>query len=63
MSRTSQAMCPVPHETVRVARVAYPKGIISLRLRDHMGRNFRDEDGVDVYPGRGNPPTHHGGVP
>jgi transposase len=55
MSLKPQAMCPVPPETVRVARAAYPKGNIYLRLRDHLGRIFRDEDFADLYPKNGQP--------
>jgi transposase len=55
MSRKPHAMCSVPQETVRIVRAAYPKGTISLRLRDHVGRIFRDEDVADVYPKEGQP--------
>ncbi len=55
MSLKPQAMCPVPQETVRIARAAYPKGNIYLRLRDTLGRIFRDEDFADVYPKDGQP--------
>lgn len=55
MSLKPQAMCPVPQETVRVARAAYPKGNLYLRLRDHLGRIFRDEDFADLYPKEGQP--------
>jgi len=55
MSLKPQAMGSVPQETVRIARAASPKGKISLRLRDHVGRIFRDEDGADVYPKEGQP--------
>lgn len=37
-----QAIGPVPEETVRVARAAYPKGNLSLRLRDHLGTIYED---------------------
>jgi transposase len=55
MSLKPQAICPVPPETVRVARAAYPKGNLYLRLRDHLGRIFRDEDFADLYPKEGQP--------
>jgi transposase len=55
MSLKPQAMCPVPQETVRVACAAYPKGNIYLRLRDHLGRIYTDEDFADLYPKEGQP--------
>lgn len=55
MSLKPQAICPVPPETVRVARAAYLKGNIYLRLRDTLGRIFRDEDFADLYPKDGQP--------
>jgi transposase len=55
MSLKPQAMGPVPQETVRVARAAYPKGNLYLRLRDHLGRIYTDEDFADLYPKEGQP--------
>lgn len=55
MSLKPQAICPVPPETVRVARAAYPKGNIYLRLRDTLGRIYTDEDFADLYPKDGQP--------
>jgi hypothetical protein len=37
MSLHPQVRCPIPEETARVARAAYPKGNISLRIRDELG--------------------------
>jgi len=55
MSLKPQAICPVPPETVRVARAAYPKGNIYLQLRDTLGRIYTDEDFADLYPKDGQP--------
>jgi len=55
MSLKPQAICPVPPETVRVARAAYPKGNIYLHLRDTLGRIYTDEDFADLYPKDGQP--------
>src|SRR5258708_8068584 len=55
MSLKPQAICPVPPETVRVARAAYPKGNIYLHLRDTLGGIYTDEDFVDLYPKDGQP--------
>ena len=37
MSLKAQAMCPVPEETARVARAAYPKGNLHMHMRDVLG--------------------------
>ena len=46
---------PVPEETARVARAAFPKGHPYLLLRDELGPLFQDEDFADLYPRRGQP--------
>lgn len=45
----------IPAETVRVARAAFPKGSLAIRVRDEVGVLFRDEQFVDLFPGRGKP--------
>lgn len=55
MSLKPQAMSPVPAETVQVARAAYPKGNIYLKLRDVLGRIYRDEDCAELFPKDGQP--------
>ena len=46
---------PVPEETARIARAAYPRGNIYLQLRDELGTIYEDEDFVNLYPRRGQP--------
>src|SRR4051795_6498081 len=46
---------PVPDDTARVARAAFPKGNPYLRLRDELGAVFGDDDFADLYPRRGQP--------
>jgi hypothetical protein len=46
---------PVPHDTARVARAAFPRGNPYLRLRDELGTVFGDDDFADLYPRRGQP--------
>src|SRR5687768_16431150 len=46
---------PVPQETIRIARAAFPKGNPYLTLRDHLGVIFQDDDFVDLYPDNGQP--------
>ena len=45
----------VPAETVRVARAAFPKGSLAIRLRDELGMLFADEQFADLFPVRGKP--------
>src|SRR6266478_4875 len=55
MSRKPQAVCPVPQETARVARAAYPKGNIYMQMRDVLGSIYTDEDFADLFPKEGQP--------
>ena len=48
-------MGPVPEETARLARAAYPKGNSSLQLRDTLGTIYEDEQFADVFPSHGQP--------
>jgi transposase len=41
--------------TVRVARAAFPKGGLCLRIRDRLGPVFTDEQFVGLFPRRGRP--------
>jgi len=45
----------VPEETVRVARAAFPKGNLYLKMRDELGTFYKDEDFADLFPTRGQP--------
>ena len=46
---------PVPDETRRVARAAFPKGNPYLTLRDQLGTIFQDDQFADLYPDTGQP--------
>jgi hypothetical protein len=50
-----QPIGPVPDETARIARAAFPGGNIYMALRDELGTIFRDEDFAALYPTRGRP--------
>src|SRR5437588_10840754 len=50
MSLHPQVLCPIPEETARVARAAYPKGNIYLRIRDELGTIYKDESFADLFP-------------
>ncbi|MEV7041154.1 IS1182 family transposase [Amycolatopsis sp. NPDC051061] len=55
MSVRPGVLGPVPEQTVRVARAAFPKGCPVLRLRDTLGPVFADADFADLFPARGKP--------
>ena len=57
MSLKPMEILPVPEETARVARAAFPKGTPFLRLRDELGVIYRDEMFADLFPTRGQPAT------
>jgi transposase len=45
----------IPPETIRVAKAAFPKGNLYLKIRDEFGNVFSDEDFADLFPKRGQP--------
>lgn len=53
MSLKPTPIQPVPEETARVARAAFPKGNPYLILRDQLGVIFHDSDFADLYPATG----------
>src|SRR5882672_10317569 len=55
MSLRPHVLTPVPEETARVARAAFPKGNPSLTLRDALGTIFQDDDFTDLYSHEGQP--------
>jgi transposase len=55
MSLQPAAIEPIPEETVRVARAAFPKGNLYLVMRDELGTLFSDTDFEALYPRRGQP--------
>ena len=55
MSLKPEAISPVPEETARIARAAFPKGNLYLRLRDELGTLYQDELFADLFSSRGQP--------
>lgn len=55
MSLKPRPVHPVPEETVRVARAAFPKGNVYMTLRDRLGSIFQDEDFAELFPADGQP--------
>jgi len=55
MSLHPHVIAPVPDETARIARAAFPKGNPYLTLRDHLGTIFQDDDFAALFPAWGYP--------
>ncbi len=53
MSLRPQVSYRVPDETARVARAAFPKGNLYLRMYDALGSIFADRQFADLFPARG----------
>ncbi len=50
-----QKISEIPAETKRVAKAAFAKSNINMRLRDEFGVLFEDQDFSDLYPNIGQP--------
>ena len=55
MSLRPQAPPTVPEETCRVARAAFPKGTLCLRIADALGPVYQDGQFTALFPRRGKP--------
>lgn len=55
MSLKPSPVPPVPAETARIARAAFPKGNIYLTMRDELGVFFEDEMFAPLFAQRGQP--------
>jgi transposase len=55
MSLRCEPVGPVPEETARVARAAFPKGNLYMRLRDELGTIYQNEAFAPLFPLRGRP--------
>ena len=55
MSLKPVDLTPIPEETARIAKAAFPKGNIYLKLRDELGALYQDEIFSDLFPERGCP--------
>ncbi len=55
MSLHQQVTYLVPDDTARVARAAFPRGNLYLRLYDALGSIFADQDFAALFPTRGQP--------
>jgi hypothetical protein len=55
MTRHPHHEFSIPEETARVARAAYPKGNISMKMRDAMGTISYEESFAQLFPQNGRP--------
>lgn len=55
MSLQPQKIEAVPAETVRIAKAAFPKGNLCLKLRDELGPIYEDEQFSELYSKEGQP--------
>lgn len=53
MSLDPQTSYPIPEDTQRVARAAFPKGNLYMRMRDELGEIYQDATFAELFPGRG----------
>ncbi len=52
---------PVPEETRRVARAAFPKGTLCLRIADALGPFYQDSQFAALFPDAASPRRHRAG--
>jgi len=45
----------VPEQTAQVAKAAFPKGCVAMRVRDGLGPLFADEEFAAAFGARGRP--------
>ena len=51
----------IPEETARVARAAFPKGTLFMRMRDELGAIYHDAQFAALYPpAAASRPRHRG---
>ena len=50
-----EAVEKIPEETVRIAKAAFPKGSVIMKLRDEFGSLYKDEDFAELFSNTGQP--------
>ena len=55
MSLQPNTVYLVPEQTALVARAAFPRSSLCMRLYDHLGIIFQDQDFLSLFPERGQP--------
>ena len=55
MSLHPRKIPPIPEATMRVARAAFPRGNVYMRMRDELGTIYEDHQFAHLFPARGQP--------
>lgn len=55
MSLQPKGLPEIPEQTVAVARAAFPRGSLAMRVRDRLGEVFADEPFAGAFGVRGAP--------
>lgn len=55
MSLKPEPIGAIPAETVRVAKAAFPKGSLFMKMRDELGALYHDELFTTLFPKDGQP--------
>ena len=55
MSLHPHASYPIPEDTQRVARAAFPRGNLYMQIADHLGALYYDAQFTALFPTRGQP--------
>ena len=50
-----QPVAPVPERTAQIAKSAFPKGSLAIRMGDELGGVYQDEAFASLFPARGQP--------
>ena len=58
MSLDAEPVGPIPEETSRVARAAFPKGNVYIQMRDVLGVIYDDASFRPLFAVRGHPANH-----
>lgn len=53
MTLHSQTDFAIPEETIRVARAAYPRGNVLMKMRDALGTIYQDQSFASLFPHNG----------
>jgi transposase len=53
MSIHPQPIAPIPEDTARVARAAFPKGNLYMKMRDELGTIYQDQQFAPLFSTRG----------
>jgi len=55
MSLKPEPIIPVPEQTVLVARAAFPKGNVFIKMRDELGTLYQNQDFAALFSTTGQP--------